>query len=534
MGDDASANRGDSEPPPLSPTPSGTSERAGRDLDSGNGVKLLNNSHDIQLSEWAQNGEPTADSDEANLALKLETNRDPVLDAEKAVEALDDRKAIPALQLKEDSTADAEPSDGQSSPESKPAHTFPEGGLVAWSQVLIPWVIIGSTIGVCVNQYGVFLDYWKTNQSFGPDASLFQLSFGSAIAVGISVIVSPFAGRFAERGHFRAVGVFGGVLFILGYTLAGFASAPWQIYITIGVLFGTGFGCIFTTAIVLPSHYFNKRRGFAVGITITGTGTFGFAFGPALATSLERLGWQWTMRIIGLGLGTVSTLMACFMKPRIFIESSDGKFFDWRHLKRKEFWVFATVQACEGFWYYPLYYYLPIHGTYNGLSPAESAMLVSVLQIAGLGGRIVLGYSFDKFGHMNGFTLSYALSMLGFFVFWPFAKTYGVLIGFSIIMGLTVGGYVSMLLTSFADSMGAEDLATSSAMMFFCGIFSQFFGGPLAGVLVGSQTTELADGTKVVNWVPMMMWAGASMAPGLFALIWLRQRQAGGKLKAVV
>lgn len=410
---------------------------------------------------------------------------------------------------------------------------YPEGGLQGWISVLIPWCCVGSLIGVGINLWGLFVDYWKTNESFGPDVSLFWLSFPSSVAAGISVIVAPFAGRFAERGHFRQVGMVGAVLFLLGYAVSGFAKAPWQLLLSIGVLFGTGLACLFQTAIVLPSHYFLKRRGLAVGLAITGTGTFGFAFGPLISLVLTNLGWQWAMRIIGLGLGSLTLFMSFFMRPRVFADL-EGKFFDFRHLKRIEFWPFAIVQSFEGLWYYSLYYYLPVYGTYVGCSPSQSAMLVSILMIAGLLGRVTLGYTFDKLGHLNGFVSSYLVAILAVFLIWPFATSFAALAAFAVFTGINAGGYVAMMLTCFADTMGAEDLATSSAMMFFFGIVSQFLGAPLCGIIIDANTTVLADGTKVTNWLPLIMFTGASMVPGLVALIWLRFRQAKWKWLAIV
>jgi MFS family permease len=452
--------------------------------------------------------EPTTDSDKLD---KLSMSPLDAMDAEKGV------------------SAEA----NESSEDPRKLTEFPEGGWRSWLAVLILWTIVGSMIGVGINLWGVFVDFWKTNQSFGPDASLFQLTFASSLAAGLSVILGPFAGRIAEKGWFRAVGVFGGVCFMLGFTMAGFATQPWHLFVTIGPGLGLGLACGFTTAVVLPSHYFSKRRGFAVGIAITGTGAFGFAFSPLLVLVMENLGWPNAMRIVGLGLGGLCTLMACFMKPRIPADV-EGKFFEFKHLKRVEFWPFAIVQAFEGFWYYALFYFLPVMATSFGCTPQQSAMIVSILQISSLGGRVLLGGLFDKIGHLNGFAAAYTIATLSMFVFWPFANNFGSLAAFAAFSGVFFGGYVAMLLTAFADVMGTEDLATTTALVFFFGIIGQFAGAPISSILVDSNSTTNPDGTKMYNWIPMIMWAGASMVPGVFALVWLRFRETGWKWKGVV
>ncbi|KAI9014212.1 major facilitator superfamily domain-containing protein [Hyaloraphidium curvatum] len=440
------------------------------------------------------------------------------------------RESISGATLAEDKDADVEAGAGPLSPSKGELVDFPEGGWMAWLQVLILWTTVGSSIGVCVNLFGIYVDYWNENDTF-PGTSLLQLGFVMSTAVGISVIVGPFAGRFAERGHYRLVGTVGALLFLLGWTLSGSVTAVWQLYLTVGVLFGTGFSMLFTVAVVLPSHYFRRRRGLAVGLAITGTGVWGFAFGPLTSLMLSTIGWRWAFRVQGLVLGSLCTCAALLMRPRVPPDEAGAPFVDLRMFKKVGFWCLAVVQAFEGFC---LYYYLPAIGTHYGATPQQSSFLVSILMIAGLVGRVVLGFAFDRWGHLNGFTGSYGLAIVCVLAWWPFATSYGSLAAFAAVVGVFFGGYVAMLLTSIADVLGTDGLATATAMVFFFGIFSQFLGAPMAGLLVDKNTSEDASGQKAVNYVPMMMWSGASMVPGLVALMYLRMREAGWKWARIV
>ena len=52
------------------------------------------------------------------------------------------------------------------------------------------------------------------------------------------------------------------------------------LYFTVGVLTGLGFGLIYLPAIVSVSIYFEKKRAFATGIAVCGSGLGTFLFAP--------------------------------------------------------------------------------------------------------------------------------------------------------------------------------------------------------------------------------------------------------------
>ena len=52
------------------------------------------------------------------------------------------------------------------------------------------------------------------------------------------------------------------------------------LYVTIGVMTGVGFGFIYLPAIVSVSVYFEKKRAFATGIAVCGSGLGTFIMAP--------------------------------------------------------------------------------------------------------------------------------------------------------------------------------------------------------------------------------------------------------------
>ena len=58
------------------------------------------------------------------------------------------------------------------------------------------------------------------------------------------------------------------------------ATSVVMLYFTVGVLTGLGFGLIYLPAIVSVSIYFEKKRAFATGIAVCGSGLGTFIFAP--------------------------------------------------------------------------------------------------------------------------------------------------------------------------------------------------------------------------------------------------------------
>lgn len=80
----------------------------------------------------------------------------------------------------------------------------------------------------------------------------------------MTVLVGPIFTRFPE--YRRILGFFGLAISVGGIILSAFASKPWHILLSAGIIYPTG-GCIFyTTAAILLYEWFQAKRGLATGV----------------------------------------------------------------------------------------------------------------------------------------------------------------------------------------------------------------------------------------------------------------------------
>ena len=62
---------------------------------------------------------------------------------------------------------------------------------------------------------------------------------------------------------------------------------------------GFGFGMLYLPAVVGVGHYFAKKRAFATGIAVCGTGIGTFALAPLAKLMLSNMDWKNTHYILG-------------------------------------------------------------------------------------------------------------------------------------------------------------------------------------------------------------------------------------------
>ena len=82
--------------------------------------------------------------------------------------------------------------------------------------------------------------------------------------------------------------ILGSLLAALGFLLSTAFSSMWPLYLTFGLLSGFGLSLCYVAAIVIVAYYFDRRRSFATGISVCGSGVGTFLFAP-LTQGLDNL-----------------------------------------------------------------------------------------------------------------------------------------------------------------------------------------------------------------------------------------------------
>lgn len=170
------------------------------------------------------------------------------------------------------------------------------------------------------------------------------------------LFVGAFSGRAMDAGHFRITYSAGIAFQLLGVFTTSAATTYWQLMLSQGVCTGIGSGLLFCPVTAVVATWFSKRKVFALAVLLTGAGTGGMVFPAIVQRLLPRIGFGWTMRVLGfLMLGTSLVTLAFFrtrLPPR-----KTGPLIDWPSFKDRPFVLYCTGMFFN-FWalYFTFYY----------------------------------------------------------------------------------------------------------------------------------------------------------------------------------
>ena len=142
-----------------------------------------------------------------------------------------------------------------------------------------------------------------------------ELSFAVSVNLLFFGLTAPFAAALMERFGLRVVTSVALVVVAVGSALSIFATAPWQLVVTWGVLIGLGTGSMaLVFAATVANTWFVRRRGLVVGILTAGSATGQLAFLPVIALMVDQQGWRQASLVIAGGALIVVPLVLIFLR----------------------------------------------------------------------------------------------------------------------------------------------------------------------------------------------------------------------------
>jgi len=191
----------------------------------------------------------------------------------------------------------------------------PDGGW-GWWVVFASFMIHIVADGITYS-FGIFLvaliDEFNADRGY---ASLIP-----SILVGITLGSGPIASSFVNKYGCRTVTILGAIIAAGGLAVSMFATSITYLFFSVGVCTGFGFGLIYLPAIVSVSMYFEKKRAFATGIAVCGSGLGTFIMAPVTEGLITALEWEYAILVTG-GLVLSCCAFGCLMRP---LESSQAK-----------------------------------------------------------------------------------------------------------------------------------------------------------------------------------------------------------------
>ena len=144
-----------------------------------------------------------------------------------------------------------------------------------------------------------------------------QLSLAVTVNLLLYGLMAPFAAALMARFGLRKVTSVALLLVASGAALSIFATEPWMLVLTWGVLIGLGTGSMaLVFAATVADQWFLTRRGLVVGILTAGSATGQLAFLPFIALLVESQGWQQASLLVAGGALLVVPLVLIFLRNK--------------------------------------------------------------------------------------------------------------------------------------------------------------------------------------------------------------------------
>jgi MFS family permease len=384
------------------------------------------------------------------------------------------------------------------------------------------WISAGSCIAlivvngsICVFSFGVFIKPLETE--FGWDRA--SISFGLTLCALCSALTLPIAGSLMDKFGVRPVMLISIILFAANVAAIALANVLAVFILLVAATGITGVGQGPTGYIKSISSYFDKQRGIAIGIAVSGTG-IGTALLPQYAQWLiTNMGW----RTAYVGLAVVLVVIAV---PSVFLFVREPEESPMARARKagSGVAVLPGLSAREAvlsrnFWFLVLPTILVatvVNGslvhvvsllTDRGWSPEAAAGIMVWAGLASLAGRVVAGLLLDR-------------------VFAPYVAMLSFLVALAGVYLLASGANPTLGVVGIGITTGAEIDVIGYMTSRYFGLrrFGQLYGYLFAVFLIGAGIGPAVMGavhTRLHSYDPAFYAFGIMLALATFFMLFL-------------
>ncbi|MCE3551159.1 MFS transporter [Pseudonocardia sp. RS11V-5] len=279
------------------------------------------------------------------------------------------------------------------------------GHLNRWWYVATGFVTLlfgTSTVNVLFNVLG-----GPMAKEFGWERSVISNGLSlETVLVGVSIVaLGLLIDRFGPRGPSVPMALLFGAGLMLMATLQG-GQTPFYL---LCIVMGVGAGAVNPIAhATVVSAWFSDRRGLALGILMAGLGACGVLM-PFLANWLLGLaGWRMSFVIIGALCTVIPTAVYAFVTRMPAQDERERRAArEQGRVAGESLWTLA--RKCRQFWLLSLAIFLVSSATFGlmsqvvpmstdkGIGQGTAVSILSVLSLASLAARLLVGYLLDRF-----------------------------------------------------------------------------------------------------------------------------------------
>jgi MFS family permease len=327
-----------------------------------------------------------------------------------------------------------------------------------------------------------------------------QFGFGVLLATIAIAVANPLVGWTVDRFGAKRPSIAGLLLLSAGFLALGTLVNSIASYFLVQTLVGfagAASGPIAYTKII--SNAFHRRRGVALGITMTGIGLSGAIIPPVLASVIATHGWRAGYFVLAV-VPLAGALVTALVLPR---RTPDGMMPDRRPaaaaadpaapVATRVFWVLAGSFFLMSLSFAGLLpHFVPMLGD-HGLSGVEAGKIAGGIGLAVIGSRLIVGFLLDRvFAPLIAISIC-LIAAAGISAFLFNGPSAAMLT--AIAMGLALGAELDLMGFLVARYFGLAQFGKTYGWLYCAFVFASGLGPLWVGAVhgaVGSYSPALA------------------------------------------
>jgi MFS family permease len=337
--------------------------------------------------------------------------------------------------------------------------------------------------GIVVALFLIMFVLWGGYYSFGVFFNSLSREFGStgtltsgimSLSLILSGLFSWVMGGLTDRYGPRMVLSLSSFMAGAGYLLMTRIDSIWQIYVWIGIVVGIAMSSAYAVPAATVGKWFIKRRGLAIGITLTAIGTAQMVAPLLVAQIIELHDWRFAYLVIGLSVVVLGVSAAMFLRrmPEDMGLLPDGEAAKPRgnaemtaltgytlaeSLRMPVFWVFCTIWTLMAMPTLLVIVHTVPYATSMKIGSVAAASILTVTGVANISGRFIFGYMVDRIGSRPALLMTLVIQTVALLLF-VYARDLRLFYLAGLLFGASCSGGDVVILTILADFFGRKHL----------------------------------------------------------------------------
>lgn len=373
------------------------------------------------------------------------------------------------------------------------------------------WLVLagGIIIALCIGLLYLWSIYVRPMcEQYGWDTD--QVALMGNVMMATLCLGGFIGGQLLPKVGAKVCGIIGAVLFGGFMFLSSFVTSPVMMYITYGIISGTGCGILYNSMMYTLGLWFPDRRGLAMGIYLGFFGLSTTIWSKPVSALLSGIGVKNTMMVMGLAFFAVILAIAVFIMrmppegwlPEGYVPPAEKANANSRTLTVKQglrtraFWQITVAQVLLVITYNFINPYVSVFVVEQKFLAAETAVtIVAAMGIGSLCGRVAGGVLADVIGNKLAYLVACGSSIIACAVLVPASGDFTIGLMF-FLLAFGYGARTPIYGTLAVDNFGAKN---SSALAGFTNLFT-ISTSLLSGIITASirRATGSFDGAFYV------------------------------------